>query len=374
MCVVINAQDASNLGCDTETPQETLAYINSIKPQIKYLEQEYKKLNSTKKHQPEKTEHPIPIKFHIIRNSEGTEGLTSSEVESALENLNSIYAETFFKFFAFEDINFINQSDYFEFKKGDEKAFISAHYEPNIINIYFINYIENASGNSICGYSINDENKHIIVMKNLCALNDSSLAHEMGHIFSLSHTHGPSNTKLTTELVDGSNCDTDGDGICDTPADPMLSLANVNNFCEYTGTLTDAHGAVFTPDTHNIMSYSRKACRTSFSPMQLARMYAYFQSTKENFINSEKQANSKPNEDAETHLRIYPNPIKDGSLQININTSDDLHYFITNIQGQRLQTGRIQNNQIDVSILPAGSYVLFINHSNNQIIKRFIKQ
>ena len=31
--------------------------------------------------------------------------------------------------------------------------------------------------------------------------------------------------KKTTELVDGSNCDTDGDGICDTPADPGLTNA-----------------------------------------------------------------------------------------------------------------------------------------------------
>ncbi|APY11868.1 hypothetical protein BWZ22_11770 [Seonamhaeicola sp. S2-3] len=105
----------------------------------------------------------------------------------------------------------------------------------------------------------------------------------MGHFFSLIHTHGPDNNTLTTELVDGSNCDTDGDGICDTPADPKLTCENVNNFCQYIGTETDANGQAFTPDTGNIMSYAYKACRTHFSEQQLARMYAFY-ITQKNYL------------------------------------------------------------------------------------------
>ena len=117
-------------------------------------------------------------------------------------------------------------------------------------------------------------------MKNSCVTNDSSLAHELGHFFSLIHTHGPDNNKMTTELADGSNCDTDGDGICDTPADPMLSCDNINNFCEFTGIETDANGHAFNPDTGNVMSYSRKPCRNHFTNQQLARMYAFYHTTK----------------------------------------------------------------------------------------------
>jgi hypothetical protein len=102
----------------------------------------------------------------------------------------------------------------------------------------------------------------------------------MGHFFSLLHTHGPNNNGTTTELVNGSNCDTDGDGICDTPADPALSYTNVDEDCNYIGSATDANGDTYNPDTKNMMSYSRKECRQYFTEQQLARMYAFYMTTK----------------------------------------------------------------------------------------------
>ena len=79
-------------------------------------------------------------------------------------------------------------------------------------------------------------------MRNSCAYNGSTIIHEFGHYFSLFHTHGPTNSAITTELVDGSNCTTSGDELCDTPADPNLS-GNVTN-CLYTGGLFDAKWAI----------------------------------------------------------------------------------------------------------------------------------
>lgn len=117
---------------------------------------------------------------------------------------------------------------------------------------------------------------NLIVLQSNCFTNGSSLPHELGHFFSLLHTHGTNNEHLTTELVDGSNCNTDGDGICDTPADPRLNGLTVNGHCTYTGTETDAKGNLFMPDTSNIMSYSSKSCRTRFTEQQLARMYAFY--------------------------------------------------------------------------------------------------
>ena len=117
-------------------------------------------------------------------------------------------------------------------------------------------------------------------MNNSCARNGSTLSHEMGHFFALSHTHGNSNGTLTTELVDGTNCNNSGDFICDTPADPQLGGSNVSNSCLYTGTDIDANGQPFNPDPLNIMSYSRKACRVQFSPQQYARIYAIYQASR----------------------------------------------------------------------------------------------
>ncbi|MEO8591406.1 MAG: M43 family zinc metalloprotease, partial [Flavobacteriales bacterium] len=81
------------------------------------------------------------------------------------------------------------------------------------------------------------------------------LAHEVGHLLGLPHTH---DALFEPELVDGSNCTIGGDQICDTPADPNLSLPGMMNYfnCTYIGTGTDANGDAYTPQTTNIMCYS----------------------------------------------------------------------------------------------------------------------
>ncbi len=69
---------------------------------------------------------------------------------------------------------------------------------------------------------------------------------------------------ITSELVDGSNCSTDGDLICDTPADPNLQNIALSS-CTYSGTYTDINGDLYSPDTSNIMSYAKESCINQFS-------------------------------------------------------------------------------------------------------------
>ncbi|NMH86265.1 T9SS-dependent choice-of-anchor J family protein [Flavivirga algicola] len=277
---LISGQNKLESDCGTVTSPESFEYINSIKPQIKKYEKAFA-FGKSAKNNTLRLINSIPIKAHIIRASNGTGGLSILELNNAIENLNDIYADASMEFFLCDDINYIDNDAFCHFKKGNESDLKESNYTAGLINIYFTDYLESTSEESICGYSNNiGRHNDIIVMKNSCATNDSSLAHELGHFFSLVHTHGPDNSKMTTELVDGSNCDTDGDGICDTPADPMLSNSNINNFCEFTGVETDENGHTFYPDTGNIMSYSRKSCRNHFTDQQLARMYAFYQTTK----------------------------------------------------------------------------------------------
>ncbi|WP_372755843.1 T9SS type A sorting domain-containing protein [Mariniflexile sp.] len=265
--------------CGTVSTEKSQEYLNSIKPQLKIYEQAFIKQQFSKNSAIIGNANAIPIKAHIIRNSNGTGGLCVEDLNNAITSLNAIYASAFMEFFLCDNINYINEDTLCHFKKGDEKSLVEANNVAGLINIYFTEYIENNSDESICGYTDNEGRNDVIVMKNSCAINESSLAHEIGHFFSLVHTHGPDDTK-STELVDGSNCDTDGDGICDTPADPKLTSKNVNNYCQYIGTTTDAHGHTYSPKVNNIMSYAYKACRTEFTQQQLARMYAYYLTAK----------------------------------------------------------------------------------------------
>ena len=51
-----------------------------------------------------------------------------------------------------------------------------------------------------------------------------------------------------------------------------LSSSNVNSSCVYTGSSSDGCSVTYAPSPTNIMSYSRKACRTTFSQGQLDRI------------------------------------------------------------------------------------------------------
>ena len=97
----------------------------------------------------------------------------------------------------------------------------------------------------------------------------NTLAHEIGHCLGLMHTH---DFLTEPELVNGSNCSTGGDMLCDTPADPGLYLPGlVEQPCTYVGTLTDANGDQYAPLLNNLMSYS-PCLVDSFTPQQGALM------------------------------------------------------------------------------------------------------
>lgn len=282
----LSAQD--KIICGTETNSNSLEYINSIKSQITEYEEEFNLLKtnaSTSKTVTYSFTNSIPLKIHILRNSDGSEGINVSDVKNVITNLNLVYVEAFIEFFICGDVDYIDDDELVSINKGHEIYLTETNNTTNAINIYFTNEILNDSDESICGYSNNTSRNDFIMIKNDCATNNSSLAHELGHFFSLLHTHGADDEK-TTELVNGSNCDTDGDGICDTPADPTLSYDNVDNSCNYTGFKTDANGDRYNPDTNNIMSYARKECRNFFSQQQLARMYAFYHTSK-NYLSCE---------------------------------------------------------------------------------------
>lgn len=102
-------------------------------------------------------------------------------------------------------------------------------------------------------------------------------AHEIAHYFSLLHTHafdGYSTNIFTLELVNGSNCQTEGDFICDTPADPGL-YGRIAPFpqCEYIDSVSvDANGDLYAPAIDNYMCATYPNCITQFTPQQFSRM------------------------------------------------------------------------------------------------------
>jgi hypothetical protein len=266
--------------CGTVVSPEQVAVSDSLQKDVdaftqRFLEQPDRMMTVT-----------IPIKAHIIRRSDGTGGLSLSEWYAALQNLNTLFEPGNLHFEECGPPNIIHSDDYFDFHGNQQSALHSTYGLADVMNVYIPGGdLLTSSGAGACGYAFLPwgGGPNLMLVASSCMNSGNTFAHEVGHYLGLYHTHGiaPSCGPLTDELVNGSNCATAGDRVCDTPADPGLRTGSncenfwVNNDCVYIGTATDANGQQFMPNTGNIMSYSRHQCRDHFSPAQLARMYFY---------------------------------------------------------------------------------------------------
>ncbi|OAV71888.1 Pregnancy-associated plasma protein-A [Bacteroidales bacterium Barb4] len=214
----------------------------------------------------------FPIKHHIVRKSDGTGGLNVSDIDKVMQELNDKYEKAYVKFYTYNDIDFIDSDIYYDYHEADEYPLMRKYNNEKAINIYYFHTITYRSGSTPDGYShFPDEEENFIAIKKQWVLESDIVIHEVGHFFGLYHTH---ETAFGKEKIDGSNSSYTGDMCRDTPADPRLSAAVVNDNCEYIGNL-EYDGLKYKPNTHNHMSYSRLECKDEFTNDQLARIYHY---------------------------------------------------------------------------------------------------
>jgi hypothetical protein len=257
----INTEDCCEVECGTVLTPEIIKRTNQMLDDGTWNIARTHPLNS-------RGTQYVRITSHIVRYSDGSGGLAEDRVATAITNLNDHVASTGLVFFQDGDTLFIDSDQYADCETSEMDALRQIDVVDGSVNIYFV------PETSICGrssfYGIGVQG---IVMNNYCTANPSvpnysTFSHEVGHYFNLYHTH---ETYFGVECVDGSNCDSAGDLFCDTPADPGLSYL-VDNSCVYIGTELDACGSgdPYTPSTENLMSYSTKWCRDTFTTEQLS--------------------------------------------------------------------------------------------------------
>ena len=282
----IFSQKTQTQSCATETTEENRQFIEGNMDLIRYYENEYYLLKESKSSTALTS---IPVKIHIVTNDDGSGGIEINDVLSEFDEVNSYFQNSFVEFYICDEVNYINSSSLYQFDTENQQDLLYENHQSDILNVYFVDEIAFGEGYA-CGYTYLPGNSSqyydVVVMQNSCTTSNdnTTLTHEMGHHLNLTHTHGDTNGTLTDELVNGTNCATAGDYLCDTPADPQLNGGNVNNVnCLYSvsGTPpTDAQGNLFDPDTSNIMSYAPQACTNTITDQQYARMYAGYHAYK----------------------------------------------------------------------------------------------
>ena len=299
----------------------------------------------------------VPVHIHLLRESNGNSALTLQQIQTELDSVNFYYQNAGLIFIECLEAEMIDDDNSYDYESSlHQSDMLNNHFTQNVLNIYFANTVA-LNSTPVCGYAWFPGGPDAAFISGDCATNGSTLAHEIGHYMGLMHTQGGS----SDELVNGSNCSFEGDLICDTPADPGLS-GLVDAACMYTGTALDANNQPYQPDVTNIMSYSRKVCRTTFTTMQYAVINATYWSDRA-YLQCGPTSVAEP---VFTEARVFPNPASD-EVRVLFGTGADAGSVIEimDANGRCVFTRAVAEGSsietIDISAFAPGMYTCCVH-------------
>lgn len=242
----------------------------------------------------------IPIKFWIYRDDNGIGGPTLPQIQNLMDNLNRRFNQTnnaMIGFYMKCDPTYIDNSNNNTKTFTGASILMAANNDAASFNVHII---ANFASANTAGFSIPFLNASMIPSGSyLQGRANGDLAHEIGHLLGLAHTHQYSawNWKCLTEsvsrtrtwptfnlcptrLISNRVCEATGDALRDTQADDNLVS---NNACFYNVSFgNDEWGDSYDnpptglqdrPNIRNIMSYnSATDCVDQFSRLQIGVM------------------------------------------------------------------------------------------------------
>ncbi len=223
----------AQINCGTKTP--VIDSLTMINPQAKLAP-----LNNA----------TIKLFFHIIRKSDGNDNNSISifDAVNAMFGLAPIYNPHNICF-VLKGWGYINENDYyndFNFSDNACNNLSNTNVNTDAIDVYIVPN----SNSSIQGIAFSGiPGRSLIIQKQAMIGGKNIFAHELGHCLGLYHTFQTTSQDIPwacPENINGSNCSTCGDLVCDTPAD---NNGPTDGNCNYIG------GGGYNPLVNNIMSY-----------------------------------------------------------------------------------------------------------------------
>lgn len=241
----------------------------------------------------------VPVKFHLVADFEGKGRIDPVDVIQELCHLNEEYAETDLVFYIDNGFNQLDHDAVYDNPTSGgavaKMILESRDQGSGALNVFITQNANRGSGNNgtTLGY-YSPSNDYVVVRKSQIGKETSTLSHEMGHYFSLSHTHygwdedpwmenihGLKVTRanhnvagniVPVELVDQSNCEEAADLICDTPPDYNFGLTWNSNCTKFNIEVRDRNNDLVEPSQENAMSYFLGCETKTYTPQQAAIM------------------------------------------------------------------------------------------------------
>ncbi len=218
----------------------------------------------------------FPLRIGVVTNPENPQYPTQAQLNKTIARLNKgfykaaihftiVQIDTIFSDYTLENLSDDAYLPYRDFSKQvdlkDTLSLFLFDYNPNFCR---------STGESItCGrqagfsYILSQETNNVVMSK--FDLEDYKVvAHEFGHFFGLYHTF---EEKFGRELPSGDNCETTGDLICDTPADPgsVYEVYVNSSDCEMLNNRDEATQKYYKPLISNYMAYYKPCYMQEYS-------------------------------------------------------------------------------------------------------------
>lgn len=213
----------------------------------------------------------VPVYFHVIQDSYGSNTVTVSQIQQQMNVLNAAYAKGKIQF-SLEGIDTVTYDPWFY-------GLIPGSYDASVMKAYLrrggsdaLNVYILYPGNRLLGWSTfpsgyasnPDEDGVVVLYASLPGgaaapyNGGDTLTHEAGHWLGLLHTfQGP--------VSSGNGCKGKGDYVSDTPAQKSANYA-----CKKVNTCSAPGEDMI----RNFMNYTPDSCMTKFTAGQIARVRA----------------------------------------------------------------------------------------------------